>query len=70
MISNGGKKKIKKVDSAVKERHFGVILEDIDSKVDLLVFYLIHNDLKEKVGRDEFIVLEKRVSILEKKLVR
>ncbi|MEK7634677.1 MAG: hypothetical protein AAB396_02245 [Patescibacteria group bacterium] len=93
------KKQIKK-DLSVPERHFGVILENIDSKLDLVVegvetinkkvdkhygefqefrkeidykfdavfdeLHLIRNDLKEKVGRDEFIVLEKRVAALEK----
>ncbi len=28
--------------------------------------HVIRNDLKEKVGRDEFVLLEKRVSALEK----
>jgi len=96
------KKKIKinEKESPVSERHFGVILEDIDSKLDLvaeghqaldkkiedfknevgvrfneidykfeLVFdelHLIRNELKEKVSRDEFILLEKRVMVLEK----
>ncbi len=124
------KKLIKK--STQTERQFGVLLEDIDSKIDLLVeghqatdkkidknhqefrefkeettykidllveghqatdkkidkvdkkvddlrgemnykfeivfdeLHLIRNELKEKVGRDEFIVLEKRVAALEK----
>lgn len=82
------------------ERHFGVVLENIDSKLDLVVeghqvldkkidkidekvenlkeemshkfeivfdeLHLIRNELKEKVGRDEFIFLEKRVLALEK----
>lgn len=103
------------------ERHFGVVLEDIDSKLDLVVeghaaldvkftkkfdevneqlkahteifgmiqkqlsamremiakntedievmkmdLHIIKNDLKEKIGRDEFSVLEKRVSTLER----
>ncbi|HUX36167.1 MAG TPA: hypothetical protein VMV71_04010 [Candidatus Paceibacterota bacterium] len=80
---------------------FGVVLEHIDSKLDLVVeghkgldkkidksdkkvddlrgemnykfgvvfdeLHLIRNDLKEKVSRDEFVFLEKRVSALEKK---
>lgn len=94
------KKKINKKQLFVSERHFGVILEDIDSKLDLVVeghqgldkeigdfrkevgerfdevdykfetvfdeLRLIRNELKEKVGRDEFAFLEKRVIALEK----
>lgn len=84
------------------ERQFGVVLEKIDSKLDLVVdghraldkkiedfrkgvderfnevdykfevvfdeLRLIRNELKEKVGRDEFSLLEKRVVKLEKAL--
>ena len=130
------KKLLKKtVDRPLSERHFGVILEDIDSKLDLVVegqgaldvkidkvdekledfkkevnykfdivfekfdevdqkfdkvdqrfdevdqrfdevdqrfdevtdeLHVIRNELKEKVGRDEFVLLEKRVAALEK----
>jgi len=107
-------KKINKKQLSSPERHFGVILEDIDSKLDLVVegletvdkkidrhygefqefrkevdykfeivfekfdkvdaqfsdvkdeLYIIRNELKEKVGRDEFALLEKRVMALEK----
>ena len=93
-------KKKKKKEFIQVERHFGVVLEDIDSKLDLVVeghrvfdkkidkvdekvdnlknemnykfeivfdeLHLVRNDLKEKVGRDEFILLEKRVMALEK----
>lgn len=39
--------------------------EDIEIiKLDL---YVIKNDLKEKTGRDEFKILEKRVILLERK---
>ena len=96
------KKKINKKQLSPPERHFGVVLENIDSKLDLVVeghqvlgkkidtnhqefkefrgevnykfgvvfdeLRLIRNELKEKVGRDEFIVLEKRLSVLEKKM--
>jgi len=78
----------------------GVVLEDIDSKLDLVLeghqvldkkiedfrkkvderfnevdykfetvfdeLHIIRNELKEKVGRDEFVLLEKRVMALEK----
>ncbi|PIY96465.1 hypothetical protein COY65_00650 [Candidatus Jorgensenbacteria bacterium CG_4_10_14_0_8_um_filter_39_13] len=94
------KMKINKKELSAPERHFGVILEDIDSKLDLVVegvgtldgkidrhygefqefrkdvdykfelvfdeLHLIRNELKEKVGRDEFALLEKRVIALEK----
>lgn len=94
------KVKINKKELSQAERHFGVILENIDSKLDLVVegvevldkkvsqvdqkvdnlksemdykfevvfdeLRLIRNELKEKVGRDEFIILEKRVAVLEK----
>jgi len=97
------KKKSKK-ELPVTERHFGVILENIDSKIDLVAegqetldkkigdfrkevderfdevdykfeivcdeLRLIRNELKEKIGRDEFLALEKRVILLEKKLSR
>jgi hypothetical protein len=86
---------------AAKKHKGGVLLEDLDSKLDLVLegqqglgvrvdevdkkvdnlkqdmdykfeivfdeLRLIRNELKEKVGRDEFIVLEKRVAHLEKK---
>lgn len=99
-------KKIKK-ELHLEERRFGVILEDIDFKLNLVVeghqnldqkidrvdakvdnlqkemdykfevvfekfgeiteeLHIIRNDLKEKVGRDEFVFLEKRVAALEK----
>ncbi len=92
---------------SVPERHFGVVLEDINSKLDLVVegvgvldrkidknheefkefrkevnykfevvfekfasveseLHIIRNDLKEKIGRDEFLFLEKRVTALER----
>jgi hypothetical protein len=92
------RKSIKDLDP--QERRFGVILENVDSKLDLVLeghqtldkkvesfrkevdegfnavdykfevvldeLRLIRNELKEKVGRDEFKVLEKRVAALEK----
>lgn len=94
------KNKKEKKELSQTERHFGVILEDIDSKLDLVVeghrtldkkidkvdgkvddlrqemnykfeivfdeLHLIRNELKEKVGRDEFVLLEKRVLALER----
>lgn len=101
------KKKTKRMNLSTTGGSFGVILEDIDSKLDLVVegyqaldkkidknhaefrefkgevnykfnvvfgkfdevtdeLRLIRNELKEKVSRDEFLVLEKRVTALEK----
>ena len=94
------KKKINEKQLPVSGRRFGVVLENIDSKLDLVVeghrvldkkidkvdekledfrnevnykfdvvfdeLHLIRNELKEKVGRDEFVLLEKRVMNLEK----
>jgi len=93
--------KTKKTKNLNDEKHYaGALLENMDSKIDVLVdghkvlnekiedfrkdvnerfqkvdhkfemvfdeLHLIRNELKEKVGRDEFIFLEKRVSVLEK----
>ncbi len=94
----------------LSERKSGVALEDLDSKLDLLLegqsglarrmdllevkvenlilrldnlekemnykfekvfeeLHLIRNNLKEKVSRDEFVALEKKVLMLERKLI-
>jgi hypothetical protein len=92
------RKKTKNLNN--KEHYVGALLENMDSKIDVLVdghrvldgkidkhyyefqdfrkevnykfdivfeeLHLIRNELKEKVGRDEFILLEKRVFALEK----
>ena len=91
-------------DKKKEERYFGVILENMDSKLDLLVegrqvsdkkidrvdgkvddfrkevdykfevvfdeLRIIRNELKEKVGREEFALLEKKVLKLEKVINR
>ena len=46
--------------------------QEIDYKFEVVLdeLHLIRNDLKEKIGRDEFTVLEKRVAHLEKKIAR
>ena len=112
------KKKINKKQIFTSERHFGVLLEDIDSKMSLVLeghqaldakfskkidkvdeklkdiggkinihtemigsmaadieiiksdVEFIKNSLKKKVDIDEFAFLEKRVSLLERKLQR
>jgi len=47
------------------DRRFNKIDETLETiKLDIEV---IKNDLKQKVGRDEFVILEKRVSMLEAK---
>lgn len=51
---------------------FEVVFEkfrDVDSKLESIgsELHVVRNELKEKVGRDEFVLLEKRVSALEKK---
>ncbi len=56
----------KKVD-----RHYGEFQEfkkEVDYKFDAVFdeLHLIRNELREKVSRDEFIVLEKGVAVLEK----
>lgn len=40
----------------------------VDQKFDIVFdeLHLIHNELKEKISRDEFVVLEKRVTVLER----
>lgn len=64
-------------------RHFDIVAEKIEDKISTvseqvatntetleiikLNIEFIKNDLKQKVDRDEFIVLEKRVSMLEAK---
>ncbi len=94
------KKKINKKEPSLLDRYSKMVLEGIDSKLDLVVkghqgldkkidivdkkvdglheemnykfelvldeLRLIRNELKEKVSRDEFALLEKRVIALEK----
>jgi len=43
------KKKIKKTNSSIKEQRFGVVLEDIDSKLDLVVEG--HKGLDKKIDK-------------------
>lgn len=47
------------------DRRFNKIDETLETiKLDIEI---IKNDLKQKVGRDEFVILERRVSMLEAK---
>lgn len=48
------------------DQKFDIVHEQFNAVFDEL--HLIRNDLKEKVSRDEFVVLEKRVMALEKKI--
>lgn len=65
------------------KRHFDVVAEDLKDDIKTVAeqvaantetletikldIELIKNDLKQKVSREEFVVLEKRVSMLEAK---
>ncbi|OGZ24769.1 MAG: hypothetical protein A2896_02740 [Candidatus Nealsonbacteria bacterium RIFCSPLOWO2_01_FULL_43_32] len=64
-------------------RHFDVVSERVENKIGVvseqvaantetletikLDIELIKNDLKQKVSREEFVILEKRISLLEAK---
>jgi len=64
-------------------RHFDVVSERVENKIGVvseqvaantetletikLDIELIKNDLKQKISREEFVILEKRVSLLEAK---
>jgi len=68
------------------KRHFDVVSEDLKNNISVLSEQVgsnaetleiikmdldfIKNELKEKISRDEFIILEKRISLLENKLVK
>ena len=41
-----------------------------DIKIIKMDLHIVKNDLKEKVGRDEIKILEKRILLLERKLQR
>lgn len=59
-----------KIDKLEKKVDKG--FEEVDRKFEMVFdeLHLIRNELKEKVGRDEFIFLEKRVIALERAKVR
>lgn len=56
----------KKVDGVSAE--LGDFRKEVDYKFEIVVdeLHVIRNELKEKIGRDEFVLLEKRVTQLEK----
>ena len=58
------------LDTKIDKNHdeFKEFKGEANYKSDLIIENLgvIRNDLKQKVGRDEFVLLEKRVSHLEK----
>lgn len=64
-------KKISDLGEELNEK-INVFRQEVDHKFERVFdeLHLIRNELKEKVGRDEFIVLEKRVAMLEKKGVK
>jgi chaperonin cofactor prefoldin len=59
--------KIEDLRGEVNER-----FNKVDHKFEMVFdeLHLIRNELKEKVGRDEFVFLEKRVSVLEKSRIK
>jgi len=59
------KKKIKKVDLSVTERHFGVVLENIDSKIDLVLEGYQALDVK---FTKKFEEVDERLDIIDEKL--
>ena len=59
------KKKIKKVDLSVAERHFGVVLENIDSKIDLVLEGYQALDVK---FTKKFEEVDERLDIIDEKL--
>ncbi len=58
------------VDKRIEKNHeeFGAFEKEVDYKFEAVLDELrvIRNELKEKIGREEFILLEKRVLRLEK----
>lgn len=62
------------LDKKIDDVHIGLHQEltefkkETNYKFDIVIeeLHIIRNELKEKVGRDEFILLEKRVARLEK----
>lgn len=61
-------KKISDLGEELNEK-INVFRQEVDYKFERVFeeLHLIRNELKEKVSRDEFIVLEKRVAMLERK---
>jgi len=59
----------KKIDTNHKE--FCEFRKEVSYKFDTVFdeLHLIRNDLKEKVSREEFVLLEKRVLMLERKKI-
>ena len=57
-------KKIDKVDKKVDD-----LKTEMNYKFDIVFdeLHIIRNELKEKIGREEFVLLEKRVMALEKR---
>ena len=75
VVAEGIKEEIKTVSEqvATNTEQITVLQGDMnqvkdDIEVIKLDIEVIKNDLKQKVSRDEFVILEKRVSLLEGKL--
>ncbi|OGG42130.1 hypothetical protein A3A21_01955 [Candidatus Jorgensenbacteria bacterium RIFCSPLOWO2_01_FULL_45_25b] len=58
------------LDKKITDLHeeVGEFKAEVSYKFDVVIdeLHIIRNELKEKVGRDEFVLLEKRVRVLEK----
>lgn len=67
LILEGQQALDRKID--LNHQEFKEFREEVNYKFDVVFdeLHMIRNDLKEKVGRDEFAALEKRVMYLEKK---
>lgn len=66
LVLDGHKALDKKIDDFKEE--VGEKFKEVDYKFEVVLdeLHVIRNELKEKVGRDEFVLLEKRVATLEK----
>jgi len=60
----------KALDKKIEKNHQELLefRKEVNYKFDVVFdeLHVIRNELKEKVGRDEFVLLEKRVARLEK----
>jgi hypothetical protein len=66
VVLDGQKALDKKIDKNHEE--FREFKKEVDYKFEVVLdeLHIIRNELKEKIGRDEFVLLEKRVAALEK----
>lgn len=66
LVAEGHEILAQSIDSLHKETRDG--FDAVDQKFEIVFneLHLIRNELKEKVSRDEFLILEKRVMALER----